>query len=75
MNDNEYEIIRFNSTLVQLKVKNPPAVCDSCACFNSTLVQLKAHKRYLMRELYARFNSTLVQLKGSREHTPKVKSK
>ena len=56
---------RFNSTLVQLKVREWKRLNKRQLSFNSTLVQLKVFLSGLWVLIQSSFNSTLVQLKGT----------
>ena len=56
--------LRFNSTLVQLKVVHISQARIGHTSFNSTLVQLKERAESGKRLTMYCFNSTLVQLKG-----------
>ena len=57
-------LMRFNSTLVQLKGIWTNGTVKMHISFNSTLVQLKALRFQVVFLIFYSFNSTLVQLKA-----------
>ena len=55
--------VRFNSTIVRLKVEPEFPVNSSVLCFNSTIVRLKEFSEQHRVEITTGFNSTIVRLK------------